>query len=254
MALVLWLWFGRNLPSSDEATGLLADIYDLAELLGPAPLLAATSFAAFLIGVVLSSGAPMERIAPAFEAVAHKLPWGRPIRERVHGANFRDDRKLRQIDANTARELTAMASNLFREQAIKAGSFPPDPQNEELNRNILGEGIEMILDELPQLTMKLQINSNAPQLFQSYDRKKSEAEFRQAIALPTAALIVTICVLQGVYLLLLALIGPLALAIQGVRKAREARSEVIQAMLAGVIESAVQSRAKSTLETEQGDR
>ena len=47
---ILWLLLARHLPSREQATGLLAQIHELAALAGPGVVLGALAFVAYIIG------------------------------------------------------------------------------------------------------------------------------------------------------------------------------------------------------------
>jgi hypothetical protein len=91
----LWLALKPNLPSQDEATGVVADVIDLADAAAPVAVAVAVSFAAYLIGsisdTVLRAGRSVwtewaERLPDAIRVLATRHDYGRgmsPLRARI---------------------------------------------------------------------------------------------------------------------------------------------------------------------------
>jgi hypothetical protein len=94
--------------------------------------------------------------------------------------------------------------------------------------------------ELQELVTKLGLHEK-DRLWETYDRKNAEAEFRQSVALPMAVLTVIAAWIETPWILL-GLVVPAVFLVQGLRRGQEARSEVYLAVVQNVIHSYVLDR------------
>jgi|tagenome__1003787_1003787.scaffolds.fasta_scaffold20976603_3 hypothetical protein len=240
-----WLAFSGEFPSREEATGVAAAVYRFADLAGTGAALAALSFVAYVLGAVFSLQylvrgaltAPWEgrRNDPGAFLRRHRL--------RALGLGFVDDNTfaavVRAIRARVRAAVAANPSDMRRIQDL--AGIPSGPATEE------AEGIRVVIglyrrlqEELPELVTKLAIHDK-DRLWEIYDRKSSEGEFRQATSVPLTALVVTAAVV-GTPWWLLTLLLPVIFMFQGVKRGQEARSEVYQALVQGIIRSTVLDR------------
>jgi hypothetical protein len=117
--------------------------------------------------------------------------------------------------------------------AERRGEHPPPPE-----RDAVAAGLyRKLADELPELVTRLALLEK-DRLWDSYDRQIAEAEFRQAVSLPLAGLLVVIAVVGPAWAAL-GLVLPALFLVQGLRRAQRARSEVYLAVVQGIIRSYV---------------
>ncbi len=158
--VVLWAWFADSIPRerpSDE--GLVARFFDLHDLLGPGATLAALSFVAYLLGVLLT--VPMgwaERMAD----IGHFLSG--------EAAQTRYEYRRRILESATRVEEQALRLGMSPEQAKGFG----DEQDEAIRIGVS--------DLRPRLLVANQ------DMHGEFDRLEAEASFRLNLCPPICAL------------------------------------------------------------------
>ncbi|ADD40038.1 hypothetical protein Snas_0320 [Stackebrandtia nassauensis DSM 44728] len=167
---VVWLWWGRHLPSRDEATGLLSDVYELTEHVGIAAVTAAMAFCAYIVGEVweaIRGSHPAFRTTqiaekavsfPAFSLAPSRISktWS------AHGLlGFFTDSK-------------AIFGDLFPNLGVKR----PDSLNDE-QKNELLEAMWRDINRAVSLTL-----DRDPELMAIYERASAEYWFRRLLAFP----------------------------------------------------------------------
>lgn len=118
-----------------------------------------------------------------------------------------------------------------------------DPDEWEEIDTLPGKGVERPLDEDIRL-MALGLQAGHPQIFDSYDRLSSEAEFRRAVAIPLSLLVSSIAVstfsfpstpaLLGIGLSLVLVVSLHRMAFQ---KRQLANDHILQALIGGYVKS-----------------
>lgn len=144
--------------------------------------------------------------------------------------------------------------NDLRERGDRVTRLFPDPVQQGIRNlggfklpTILGRAphlalTEAVLNDIPVMRIRL-LSSNAPQLFSEVDRHENEAELRTAVFMP---LVVAGLVLYREYWTwggLLLLLGAAIFCTQGLARRRQSRDLVIQALIAGAVESPLLSAA-----------
>lgn len=158
--LTLWLWVGREWPTEEEAIGLWADLYKLAGSLGQPVVLAALGVTAYLVGARVQW--LVERLQDRIRKLARMLPW--------HWRRF----------ASTER-LSPQVEVALNEVAERLPSGEGDDKEELRGR--FRASLDLAVAEA-----KFRWPAEAPDLFQEYDRRESERDFSNGVALPLAAL------------------------------------------------------------------
>jgi hypothetical protein len=240
--MCLWLLFHGDLPSAGEATGIVAAAYDLVELIGASAGLAVLVFGAYLAGNLVTF------------SWLREVPLGWVLKRDPDTRGFLRS-SFNAIDVSTLADLYGQtrdrlsAPGFDYEQRDNAGANRKDvldrvgldePEDE---RASLGERQDLVkaiartvLDEIPTSIRRLRLAS--PDAFASYDQKASEAQFRQAISFPLLALIVCVGFVENAWWLVF-IFAPALLWVQGVRRAQEARSDLMQAVLQDVSHSSL---------------
>ena len=229
--MVAWLVVGRHLPSSGEATGLLKDVYELSRSAGRPAVGAAITFTAYLLGIL--SVAVSQKLV---ETLSKTLV-------RVNREGFQTD----LLDVTSSYYLT---SSSWRSLPLgwsltirrSPGVWPSPAGMIMLRRAIeLAGHTEAPKKVYAELITDLNLVPSRllgrdPELYGTYDRKRSEAEFRAGVSFP---LLVACCALalETRWLWLLALPVPLMLIRQAVRLQRAATDVLAEAVRSGRVES-----------------
>lgn len=229
---VLWLVFESSLPHADEATGLIASVYRIGNLLGPAPSLAIVSFVAYVIGATFT---PLSLFGNSLQRLVVNNLWlipGLESRMLYAGYSVTDfvRQQARQIHNDPSmdeekynRRLEELATD------SEMGEMWKGPDREF---RIIAYHVER---ELSGVVAKLQV-FDKEQLYQSYDRSVSEAQFRTGIAMPLLALDIVLAV-RGPWWSIIGLLLPVVLLWQAEVKNREATRIAYESIVHGIIPS-----------------
>lgn len=252
--VVVWVAIGAPIPSVDDSTQVMVLVSAVREFLSPAALLVALSFLAYLIGMLLMVDFKLGRgirigywhLVPALRhrdlsAVEHVMEAA------IHRAHVRraDEFAIETefgldplIEDNTDYQMK-LAENQGSERMLA----------EEVRTHALDRLKSQIMEEvfysIPSLATKLQENN--ADLFSSYDRDKSESEFRLSISLPIAALATYTSILEPAsawwpWLSIASIVAAVALVVKGLMKRFSAVNVVITALELGIIESQMLAR------------
>lgn len=275
--IILWIFVGMPIPRKDEKTGILGLINSAEAYLTPAAYLAVLSFAAYMIGILLTIDFPQAT------ALVHKygfrIEWSlnEKSKNRPHVIRHAADRTYRRaLSPKSGATLTKVLwaamrrvelrdvpwTTVYRTYNIMVPSeeiyderrqeLHGDGGETELKRRLRKEGLReaaLLLhsemdDEISTLATQLQEKSK--ELFSSYDRERSEAEFRLSLAIPIAVLSVQTLVLSiaggqaiGIVGAVLGLVVAAVLIRKGWKKILEATNVVATALDIGVVSSQV---------------
>ncbi|TWD75080.1 hypothetical protein FB561_6517 [Kribbella amoyensis] len=247
--LTIWLAFGKDrlLPAETDSR-LLNRIHDLAELLGPPAVLAAVSFAAYLLGSIVTI-----RTIKMPEGLLKVLKAGRDSARDQLTVWVAEQAATLEANDRGARALIGRRDlpQLFRDQLQEILDHvdvdPTDEQRalnaglseQELDRSRQRRALTSALtlsatDDHDALVTRLQIERET--LYNDYDRLRSEAELRFSIFIPLIALAVVASALWSVWCLFTLLL-PCILLGQAVRLQARADERVRQALVRGVVKS-----------------
>jgi hypothetical protein len=231
-----WLIWGDEVPKEDDATGLARSAYQFVGVLGVAGSLTALTFVAYVLGAVLClqylrSGAG--------------LPWPRKPPDpgtALHG------NLIRRLGMGFVSEGTAevLAEHIHKRRAHSTHDGPTLariaglPRREHPPQVVEGGIYLQLRGELQELVTKLGLLEK-DRLWEEYDRKSAEAEFRVPVAVPLAAVIAVAAVIDSGWIAV-GLVFPAVFLVQGLRRGQEARSEVFLAVVQDVIHSYVLDR------------
>lgn len=234
--LFLYLVLTDRLPQR-LSDGPVSRMDALQGLLGQGFTLTALTFIAYVLGILVgfSPFLPPLRSYPRIVHRVRRQGW-RPYfyRQEV------PDPLLRDAEAYVEREAARISRN---NQGILASDLAEVLGVRDENtawRTKVSTVAAVVMAEAPTLAVRLQIASE--NLYQSYDRKRAESEFRSAVGVPTAALIVAIGVIERWPPFFLLLIAPIALVVKGSERSRAAQAELIQVLLQGVMRSPLLER------------
>ncbi|MFD3504060.1 hypothetical protein ACFWWT_13465 [Streptomyces sp. NPDC058676] len=216
--LTLWLVLGDRVPTQQQAHGVWVSLYRLGGLIGPAGVLAAGAFLAYLIGAMLAV-----RVVTVNTQEAPKT------------ARFWDARTTitPRVSRLAFNDLVAFLQDEGRIPApqpeTNSGAGLERQRGERLVVNLAARDI---LGETRQLRIKL-LTANYD-LFNEYDRAVGEAEFRKNVAYALVGLTAALSWLQSPWWALLIVVS-VRLYVAGVGSERAANDVLIQAVVAGLV-------------------
>lgn len=217
---MLWVWFGHLIPDASDAQGLVAQLYRLTGVLGTAILLTMLSFAGYVLGLLLSSlHLDWQPIRAMLPEPLRPLSW--------QSVSTLETRYIVALDRASDAGLSKRALvdiDRIRHEAMNVGERRSVPS------------------DIPLAAMRLQ--GTLKDIYDDYDRFKSEGEFRRSIALPLSTLIVSAAMnVAGATTLVIAAAwtaGVLVFLVMHAlswRKSREANDLIIQCILSGQVKS-----------------
>ncbi len=267
--LVIWLTFGQSRLVPEDPDNLFASrLQDLASLVGPAATLAAVSFAAYLLGSILT--ADLSLVLGLTESADEVYPW--PQRwilpeSLVTNQSIRADVLSDWLHA-TVQIDTAVAAWIASNQGAETGlpssvrqalvSEAERGSGRDSAREVLLDGLAESIEYLePELVTQLRQTENE-QVFQDFDRLEAEVKLRFSLLIPLVLLVILgVILLWPWWLKLVALAGlllPIRLYRQGMFLLEESRLVVTSALVSGRIQSPTVNRTIEALRKIESDR
>jgi hypothetical protein len=231
-----WLLWGDEVPEEQDATGLARSAYQFVGALGAAGSLTALTFVAYVLGAVLSL---------QYVVSGARRPWRRKPPD---PATALQGNLARRLGIGFVSEGTAevLADHIHKRVAHSTHDDPTLariaclPQGRHRPEVVEGGIYLQLRDELQELVTKLGLLPK-DRLWEEYDRKSAEAEFRVSVAVPLAVVIAVAAVIDSGWIAV-GLVFPAIFLVQGLRRGQEARSEVFLAVVQDVIHSYVLDR------------
>lgn len=274
----LWLILGKPLPSKTRTDGLMGTVNALSEYLSPTLVLGLLSFAAYMIGMLM---------AVDIKVVTHlvqRFGWttgttrtskGRKKLEFLLNAKLDKYQRIVGTDAgSTMRRLLWAALERVKKREVawetiydEYGMQHPDEPTmneyftkasgdpDEVDRRLRGDGLGFIAPvllsdmeaEIPVMATKLQEKNK--DLYDTYSREKSEAEFRLSVSVPIGVASVLIFFVGlaanstlNTSIAVGGFIAAIVLLKKGWTKSQEATNVVVTALDIKVIDSKVLQR------------
>lgn len=279
-----WLVFAQLIPPAGGATGIWKDIYRLGEGVGRSGILAAATFAAYIVGIFNERTAYL--LTRWLQSVRMRKPaeaakfWPYDILRDVVTDTLIDRYWTNEAFRSEVRERLTPASLMTLSQDYIASFIPKsayekyahlqqperDPElqhafidakqrvieDSELNRDQLGwvlrEAIvvEGTIEELRQdlLLLPARLVGKESEIYERWDRLRAESEFRISVALPLLALALVLA--TRLHSIFALLILPCGYLVQeGLGKSRAATSQLAESLRAGRVSSPVLERVKT---------
>ncbi|MFD5657061.1 hypothetical protein [Streptomyces hirsutus] len=199
-AFELWVFFGEKIPTRSEADGLVKRLYSLAEISGRPIVVAALAFVLYLIGGVIRI--PIAKLQYILDSAL---------------------RKPAVLSRNSRWQLEEYAKGAFER---RRETVDVDVKAGELSQKIVREFSEI----------RISLIANHLDIYMEHDRLESEAELRINLAIYSFPLLLSptfvssIGGLVGVFIAIL-------LIENGRRSLKEANAILVQAVIAGVVQS-----------------
>lgn len=274
--VVVWIIFGQPLPSPETRHGLVGLINAASSYLSPAAYLAVLSFVAYTVGILLAVNVTRATGLIYMFGFNSERSWDeakgrRTLRWVWNRKNPTTARSLNWLSTRTLTKLLTEAirrtdkrfvspQTVWNEYGLVSPDYDEwdrtrkenDFNNAQLSDHFRDETLRTLrpilllemVDEIPALATKLQEKNT--DLFSSYDRERSEAEFRLSVAFPIAILSIQVWALDFAddrFLSTLAAVLGVTVAIallrKGYIKALEASSVIVTALDIGTIQSQV---------------
>ncbi|MDQ0618064.1 hypothetical protein [Arthrobacter globiformis] len=291
--LSTWILLGKPLPSKARKDGLLGMVNALTEYLSGAVVVVVLSFLAYMIGLLLAVDFKyLTALVPRYGYTRipdvesdSKKKW-----KRVRIAEMSDHQRLLASDAGSRmHRLITEASARVEKREVPWESLYleykiPHPQgdveqkyvedargdDDKIDAQKRKDGLNHIAPALLSLmekeipTMATKLQKENKDLYDSYDRHKSEADYRLSVAIPIAAISILILIfglavnpwLNGA-LGVIGLVTALILNKKGWTKNNEATGVIISALEIGTIKSnaldVLDGLTGPTILTETGD-
>lgn len=217
------LWFGLHdlVPSRKHSSGLVLATYQLVEFMGKPALLAALSFIAFLIGMARlepdTLRAGIVRIAG--------IERTRLILRRAPRGSWNG--KVPAISQGSVESLWLLIDEIAREADIDAW------RGMQIDPRIGEETLDGVTRDLRSLAIRLQVDK--PDLYQEYDRKAAEGDFRVNVGIAVGGLSVTLAATGGSVWFLLGLIVALLMVRSGIYRQQTANDVLIETLTSRIV-------------------
>jgi hypothetical protein len=252
--LSTWILLGKPVPTKDRKDGLMGTINALSEYLSPALVLGGLSFIAYIIGILLAIDLKfVTRVMqfPPFRGRGMTNGTGSTLRRLLEEAFKRAEGRAVTWEM-IYKEFDIESPSLWTEKDyIDKAEGDPNELKRLRREGALFEAASILTArieaEIPTLATKLQEKNK--DLYDSYSRDKSEAEFRLSVALPIAAASVLVSFLGlfnnptlNVWVSSAGFIAAAVLFYKGWKKSHEATNIIITVLDIDVIKSRVLER------------
>jgi hypothetical protein len=221
--LVGWFSFGDDMPRSDPGDGgVVSRTYELVGIIGVPAAVAALSFAAYVLGAVVTL--PTEG-GPATALLRRLAAWlDAPGPEREPRSRTRWQRFLASDDELETRSQFERRLAAIQEEA--------DQLPDDVRRRVrLREGPPGDAFESPPTDLRTRLLAMNQHMYDAYDRYDSEASFRLNVVPPLLALGAVVAVGSRNPLGYLVVPVCLVLVVQGVNRLRQARVVLWRAVI-----------------------
>jgi hypothetical protein len=249
--VALWLAGGHRLSDPAQATGVLADLYRLGRVVGPAASAVAVSVVAYLIGVAT---VPMARVLTEFVGdllrrtpLADLTPGHRrgvavrgvltvAVAERL-ADRLRTDDQFRSAALRTVATDQQPADSARLEQLVLANGY----QRSQIVHAVvdLAPLVDDIQEDLFFAAQRLRGKDDV--IYDDYDRGQAEGDFRMAMALPVACVFAVLAIRSTPWWWI-GLILPIVLIYVGVSSRTRSEQELGWAMAAGRVDDPLLQR------------
>lgn len=251
--VVAWLTVGRHLSASGEGTGLLKDVYRLSQSAGRPAVGVAVTFAAYLVGVL--SVAVSQKLVEILSGISYKFGRGGLSQFPIELGPVLPLRGARAEELGNSYSWRLLPFGWSVTTWRTSGMWPSRASTNMLRGAIEEAGApvasdnnydESLTDVLRELITDLtlvpsRLIGRDPELYGTYDRKRSEAEFRAAVSLPLFIACFAIA-LETSWFWLLALPVPLILIRQALQLQQGATDVLAEAVRSGRVDSPVLQR------------
>jgi hypothetical protein len=243
----LWLWFGDSFPrrAADVPDATLRSLFELSTAVGASVVLAAVSFAAYLLGTMLLVRFRWNVVCfePMMTELNSIFKLGIPIARfflKGYGSPLRNMRS--QLDSQfekkfggpqAADKLDALSPQQFATLTGRRGAPPATGQTR------VEVAVSAAECEMEEVGIRLQAANR--DIWDTFDRCRAETEFRSAIVLPLSFIIVSATINHS-WWWLVGMIAPWWLLVLAARKAIEATATLVQAISLGIVEPPIFDR------------
>jgi hypothetical protein len=214
-----WLGLSELIPHRDAATGVLRDVYDLAGVAGEAGLSATAGFVAYLLGILswqLTAG--LASVPARFRAlVAHQGYRGRALPPPSRAGRLALAEAV--VGELAKRAETDLDLKATLQQAARSCQETRPLEDDDVKARLITVRLDVdryvqdLVADLSLMPLRLLDDDKKKDLYAEFDRRRAEAEFRAAVALPPVALAIVPAARASPWFAL-GLVLPLVLAVQ----------------------------------------
>lgn len=255
-----WLAFADVIPRPGQTkTGLVNDIYYLGEAAGTTVALAATTFVAYLVGLLsllaTATAVPMVRGLRRRQMLFGRLRPGVAVPSAV-GRHALREAVLDQLNERYEKKDDDLARRL-EDTRVVCGELRP-MTDVDARRALLAVRFDVesyahaAEEELTLLPLRLLGMATEREVYGEFDQLRAEAEFRAAVALPLTA-VIGVLAWRGNPWALLAILVPILLFIDAVHSASAAADVLAEAVRARGLTSTALNRVREQPLRERAD-
>jgi di/tricarboxylate transporter len=243
----IWVIFGNDLKDIQSDDSLAGNLLRLTEYLGPAGTLGVVAFVAYILGLVLSLDRAVLFYAVKIAGMSRGTGVVMSMTTRQRWDKF--------LNLAIARTLTKASLEFVNESIFRASSKQDDEGKNRDGETRLRLKLQRLMGE-DMAILGVQLHSKREKAYEKYDKARTEAEFRAAIAIPLCLLGAIIGhrliqegqVTAGMIAFLLAVSTFTILVMKAQHKQQEANEEIINAIIVGDIEFAPLTTLKDIAE------
>lgn len=235
--VAIWLWVYPAVPSREDASGLLAAGYTVGAFFGPPAVVAALTFVAYLIGIFQAQvGHGMIRVVDHLFGQVGRI---NTVRDRLSAPSRAGAEAVAQaVVAEAAVEKVGLPSIVDGEIYWPVGPQPRPRYTPEDRARSVDDITRQMISERELVATRLLKDSR--DLFDRYDRAKTEASFRLCLIAPISVVLGVliyrareVSLPAAIGLILVLLLAFCLLAGDAGRKTVEANDAIFQATFAG---------------------
>jgi hypothetical protein len=190
-----WLALAGPIPLPDEApTGIFKDIYDLSGAVGQSAIVAAGSFIAYLLGIL------SVQLTTILVNMLQLRRFSLNLSPTLPGPSAKG---LHSLQETVVSQLTLRAKkddSLHKEldQARQYCGITQALDDDEVTRKMISVRLDIdplvskLKNDLQLMPLRLLDDKELVQTYTEFDRRRAEAEFRAAVALPIAGLAIIV--------------------------------------------------------------
>lgn len=248
LLLAAWLAFGHHLANVEADDTLTGNVAKLVTYLGPVPTIAAVTFLAYVLGVLLELDATVLRFLRWLPIAGEQFQEseGKRLRQHVEEVSaraslVRDPRELRKDIAPSGRELPP---------TWKSGAEEWMEADHDGKKAFARESAALVSDVMRQIYLDIdglahQLRKKDEKAYNQFDKARGESEFRAGLVIPVLVVALVCAVRMHVenypaWSWLVVVIGGIAVPAVLMQRADASDSDSREAVYLGITEGDIE--------------